>query len=60
MIASTSNDLSLDTGSFEYIHIKDKDISYNAGAGVNLGSNSTGKPEEKKITYNIFRTLFTE
>ena len=53
VIASTSNDLTLDTGSFEYIHIKDKDISYNAGAGVNLGSNSTGKPEEKNNTWSV-------
>jgi len=53
VIASTSNDLTLNTGSFEYIHIKDKDISYNAGAGVNLGSNSTGKPEEKNNTWSV-------
>jgi len=53
VIAATSNDLTLDTGSFEYIHIKDKDISYNAGAGVNLGSNSTGKPEEKNNTWSV-------
>ena len=53
VIASTSNDITLNTGSFEYIHIKDKDISYNAGAGVNLGSNSTGKPEEKNNTWSV-------
>jgi hypothetical protein len=53
VIAATSDDLTLDTGSFEYIHIKDKDISYNAGAGVNLGSNSTGKPEEKNNTWSV-------
>ena len=53
MIASTSNDLTLDTGSFEYINIKDKDISYNFGGGANAGTNYTGKPEEKNNTWSV-------
>ncbi|MGV7928471.1 MAG: hypothetical protein AB2L13_06135 [Spirochaetota bacterium] len=53
VIASTSNDLTLDTGSFEYIHIKDKDISYNFGGGANAGANYTGKPDEKNNTWSV-------
>jgi hypothetical protein len=53
VIASTSNDLTLNTGSLEFSNIKDKDISYNFGGGVNLGSNSTGKPEEKNNTWSV-------
>ena len=51
--ASISNDLTLDTGSFEYIHIKDKDISYNFGGGANAGANYTGKPDEKNNTWSV-------
>jgi len=53
VIASTSNDLTLDTGSFEYIHIKDKDTSYNFGGGANAGANYTGKPDEKNNTWSV-------
>ena len=53
VIASTSNDLTLNTGSFEYIHIKDKDISYNFGGGANAGANYTGKPDEKNNTWSV-------
>lgn len=53
VIASTSNDLTLDTGSFEYINIKDKDISYNFGGGANAGANYTGKPDEKNNTWSV-------
>ena len=41
VIASTTGDLVLDTGSFEYNDIKDKDISYNIGGGINAGSSSS-------------------
>ncbi len=53
VISSTSNDLTLNTGSFEYIHIKDKDISYNFGGGANAGANYTGKPDEKNNTWSV-------
>jgi len=53
VIASTSNDLTLNTGSLEFSNIKDKDISYNFGAGVKLGVNSTGKPQEKNNTWSV-------
>ena len=53
VIAATSDDLTLDTGSFEYIHIKDKDISYNFGGGANAGANYTGKPDEKNNTWSV-------
>ena len=40
VIASTTGDLTLDTGSLEYSNIKDKDRSSNVGGGVNVGSDS--------------------
>ncbi len=61
VIASDTGDLTFDTGSFEYSHIKDRDYSYNVGGGVNLGSKEvqeknkeTGKTEKKdKTTYSV-------
>ena len=40
VINSTTGDLTLDTGSFEYSNIKDKNRSSNFGAGINAGVSS--------------------
>ncbi len=52
VIASTTNNLTLDTGSFEYSNIKDKDISNNVGAGINIGQNYAGEGSEKNNSYS--------
>jgi hypothetical protein len=38
VIASTTDDLKLSTGSFEYSDIKDMNVSYNYGGGANIGA----------------------
>jgi len=56
VIASDTGDLMLDTGSFEYSNIKDKNRSYNVGGGVNVGGNSSkagDDPAKNGVTYNI-------
>ena len=45
VIASTSNDLTLDTGSFEYSDIKDKDISWNGGLTGSYGKSYVTKTD---------------
>jgi len=45
VIASTSNDLTLDTGSFEYSDIKDKDISWNGGLTGSYGKSYVTKSD---------------
>lgn len=52
VIASDTGDLTLDTGSFEYSHIKDRDYSYNVGGGANLGRREEPK-KETKTTYSV-------
>ena len=49
VIASTTGDLTLDTGSLEFSNIKDKDISSNLGGGVNAGAGS----ESVNATYGF-------
>jgi hypothetical protein len=41
VIASDTGDLTFETGSFEYSHIKDKDKSYNVGGGGNFGGSDS-------------------
>ncbi len=53
LIAATTDDLMLTTGTFEYSDIKDRDISYNYGGGVNLGSNRAGSGEKKNNTWSV-------
>lgn len=45
VIASTSNDLTLDTGSLEYSDIKDKDISWNGGLTGSYGKSYVTKTD---------------
>jgi len=40
VIASTTGDLTLETGSLEYSNIKDKDKSYSVGGGMDVGTKS--------------------
>jgi tetratricopeptide (TPR) repeat protein len=47
VIASESGDLVLNTGSFEYSDIKDKDRSSSVGGGLSLGISQTKGPNEK-------------
>jgi len=55
VIASVSGDLTLDTGSFEYSHIKDKDYSSNLGGGVNVETDS----KSVNVTYGFTDTRQT-
>jgi filamentous hemagglutinin len=55
VIASDTDDLKFSTGSFEYSDIKDKDISYNFGGGLNLGTNrsSDNKKNEGNNNFSV-------
>ncbi|MBN2400765.1 MAG: hypothetical protein JXN64_00040 [Spirochaetes bacterium] len=56
VIASTTDDpanLKIDTGSFEYSNIKDKNRSSNFGAGINIGKNYAGNSSESSNTYSV-------
>ena len=56
VIASDTGDLTLDTGSFEYSHLRDRNRSYNVGGGVNAGggtSTTAGVTSKNDPTYSV-------
>ncbi|MBN2400761.1 MAG: hemagglutinin repeat-containing protein [Spirochaetes bacterium] len=53
VINSTTGDLTLDTGSFEYSNVKDKNRSSNFGAGINIGKNYAGNSRESSNSYSV-------
>jgi hypothetical protein len=53
VIASTTGDLTLDTGSLEFSDIKDKDRSNNLGGGVNASSSNGNMTGSVNATYGF-------